>query len=67
MEISLKPFEIEEYRKRVREMADDQLTREGKLLRNLVYPKMVSVTKSAFEIQYDICREEWRRRHKKTF
>jgi len=65
MEISLRPFEIEEYRKRVREMTDAQLLAEGKVLRNLVYPKTVSSRPSAFELQLDICREEWRRRNPK--
>jgi hypothetical protein len=40
--IAFNPFELEEYRKRVREVTNEQLIAEGKVLHNLVYPRMVS-------------------------
>jgi hypothetical protein len=65
LEIAFKPFDFEEYKITLTKMTDEELVAEGKKLRPLVYPRVVSARPSAFDLQYEACREEWRKRHPK--
>lgn len=56
-------------RARVQEMSDSELLSFGRVMHNMVYPRMHGPkgkpTVSAFSIQLDEARAEWRRRHSK--
>jgi hypothetical protein len=66
MSVAFRQFDLDEYRKSVRAMSDEQLLKEGKTMRWLSGDgKIVSTTPSALDAQLKICREEYRRRHPK--
>ena len=61
-------FESEEVsmrklRERLRQMSDEELTRFGKLVRELSTGRVSGVPDSPFERQLKEARAEWRRRH----
>jgi hypothetical protein len=61
--ISLESEPIEKFRERVRRMSDDELIRQGKLVRGLCNdPKPLDVWVQKLKV----LREEYRRRHPKT-
>jgi hypothetical protein len=62
-------FRIEEFRKRLRAMSDEQLIRYGKAARFMSDPKNEpdgGEVREVYKIQLRECRAEWRRRHPKT-
>ena len=66
MSFAFRQFDLDEYRKSVQAMSDEQLIKEGKTMKRLSGDgKIVSVTPCAFDEQLRICCEEWRRRHPK--
>jgi len=65
--IALQEFDAGKYREFFRTLSDEALIKEGQKLRWLSGDgKIASTTPSAFDAQLKICREEYRRRHKKT-
>ena len=60
-------FDLERCRADVRSMSDEELVRFGEEMRNLVYPLTYDYrgepSVSAFSIQLQEARAEWRRRH----
>ena len=63
--IAFNQFDQDEYRTRVRAMSDEELLRQGKLLRSLVGSVVSAGPPCVFDQQLKICREEYRRRHPK--
>ena len=64
--IAFHDFDAQKYREFVQTLSDEALIKEGKKLRWLSGDgKIVSTTASAFDEQLKICREEYRRRHRK--
>jgi hypothetical protein len=62
-------FTVEEFRKRIRAISDDQLIRFGKAAAYMADPRNSADRRSVepvFKIQLQECRAEWRRRHPKT-
>jgi hypothetical protein len=59
--------DLDALRVRLQKMSDDELIAFGKQMRSLVYPLRYGFngkpTISAFSIQLDEARKEWRRRH----
>jgi hypothetical protein len=65
--IAFQEIDAQKYHEFVRTLSDEALIREGKKLRWLSGDgKIVSTMPSAFDEQLKICREEYRRRYKKT-
>ena len=61
-------FSVEEFRKRIQAMTDEQWKRTGKAARNLADPQKSADKKTVepvFKIQLQECRSEWRRRYPK--
>jgi hypothetical protein len=63
MAIGFQEFDVGQFRAEIAKMSDAELLRLGRSLRRLCYPRVVAPTKSAFDIQLEECRAEWRRRH----
>jgi hypothetical protein len=61
--IALRQFDEDEYRNRVRTLSDEDLVKEGKMLRSLVGNVVSAGPPCVFDIELRICREEYRRRH----
>jgi hypothetical protein len=62
--IAIEEFDEAKYREFIRTLSDEELIRTGKQLRWLSGDgKIVSMTRSAFDEQLKICREEYRKRH----
>jgi len=62
--IAFQEFDAQKYREFIQTLSDDALIKEGKKLRWLSGDgKIVSTTRSAFDTQLKICREEYQRRH----
>jgi hypothetical protein len=62
-------FTVEDFRKRIQAMSDDQLLRYGKAAAYTADPKYSAdgrTVEAVFKIQLKECRTEWRRRHPKT-
>jgi hypothetical protein len=60
------PFAVEDFRKRLQAMSEEQLLRYGKATAYMADPKYSAdgrTVESVFKIQLQLCREEWRRRH----
>ena len=66
MSISVQEFDVQQFRAEIAKMSDAELISLGRSLRSLCYPRTVAPRKSAFDIQLDECRAEWRRRHPPT-
>lgn len=64
------PFDVEACREKLRAMTDAELISFGKQMHDLVYPRTYDFygkpTVSAFSIQLDEARAEWRRRYPKV-
>ena len=63
MAIGFQEFDVGQFRAEIAKMSDAELLSLGRSLRRLCYPRVVAPTKSAFDIQLEECRAEWRRRH----
>jgi hypothetical protein len=62
-------FTVEEFRKRIQAISDDQLIRFGKAAAYMADPKYSAdgrTVEPVFKIQLQECREEWKRRHPKA-
>lgn len=63
-------IDVEALRERLQKMSDEELIVFGKQMRNLVYPLRYRFNGqpvvSAFSIQLDEARTEWRQRHPKV-
>jgi hypothetical protein len=62
-------FTVEDFRKRIQAISDDQLIRFGKAAAYMADPKYSAdgrMVEPVFKIQLQECRAEWRRRHPKT-
>lgn len=63
-------IDFDALRGRLRAMTDDELLAFGKQMRSLVYPLTYDgkgrPQVSAFSVQLDAARGEWRRRHRKS-
>jgi hypothetical protein len=62
-------FTVEDFRKRIQAMNDDQLLRYGKAARYMADPKYSAdgrTVEPVFKIQLQECRAEWRRRRPPT-
>jgi len=62
-------FTVEDFKKRIQAITDDQLIRFGKAAAYMADPKNSADRRSVepvFKIQLRECREEWRRRHPKA-
>jgi len=64
MSMAIGRFDLEQHRKRLRKMTDEQFLRHGKATRDLVEndPNPLPV----YIVQLNEARAEWRRRHPKT-
>jgi hypothetical protein len=63
MPIAIGSFNLDEYRKSVRTLSDEDLIKQGKKMRWLSGDgKIVSTMPCAFYKQLKVCRQEWRRR-----
>ena len=62
-------FKIDEERARLRKLSEKELIREGKAARSLcsANAKFGQPAHDVFVIGLRLCKEEWRRRHPKTF
>jgi hypothetical protein len=63
-------FTVEEFRRRIQAISDEQLIRFGKAARYMADPRNSAERRSVesvFVVRLRKCREEWRRRHPKTF
>jgi hypothetical protein len=59
---------VEDFRKRLQTLSDEQLIRFGKAARYMADPRNSAngcSVEPVFKIQLKECREEWRRRHPK--
>jgi hypothetical protein len=63
MEIAFQEFDVQQFRTEIAKMSDSELTKLGRSLRSMCYPRVVAPMKSAFDIQLEECRAAWRRRH----
>ena len=62
-------FTVEDFRKHIQSMTDEQLLRYGKAAAYMADPKYSAdgrTVEPVFRIQLQECRAEWRRRHPKT-
>ena len=62
-------FTVEDFRKRIQAMSDDQLLQYGKAAAYMADPKYSTdgrTVEPVFKIQLQECRAEWKRRHPKT-
>jgi hypothetical protein len=62
-------FTVEDFRKRIQAISDDQLIRFGKAAAYMADPKYSAdgrTVEPVFRIQLLECRAEWRRRHPKA-
>ena len=62
-------FTLEEFRKRIQAISDDQLIRFGKAAAYMADPRNSADRRSVepvIKIQLQECRAEWKRRHPKT-
>jgi hypothetical protein len=62
-------FTVEDFRKRIRALTDEQLIRFGKAARYMADPRNSADRRSVepvFRIQLEECREEWKLRHPKA-
>ena len=64
--IGFREFSEDEYRKFIRTLSDQELIKAGKQLRMLC-GDVVRATRTTFDRQLKICREEYRRRDLKRF
>lgn len=63
------PFTVENFRKRIQVMNDEQLLRYGKAAAYMADPRNAADKRSVRDVyvtQLQLCREEWRRRHPKN-
>lgn len=57
---------LDDYAAKVARMTDAELGAEGRRMRKMVYPRVVSGTgPSSFKSKLQICRKEYRKRHPK--
>lgn len=63
--IAVRRFDPDEYREHVRTLSDEELITEGKIARKL-FGGVITTVPCAFEQQWRLCREEYRRRHPKA-
>jgi hypothetical protein len=63
MSMAVGRFDLEEHRKRLRKMTDEQLLRHGKAARELVENDKNPLP--VYVVQLNEARAEWRRRHPK--
>src|ERR1700674_4695422 len=59
-------FTVEDFRKRIQAISDEQLIRFGKAARYMADPRNSAdkrTVRDVYVTQLELCREEWRRRH----
>jgi hypothetical protein len=67
--IAATKFTVEDFRKRIQAISDDQLIRFGKAAAYMADPKYSAdgrTVEPVFKVQLQECRAEWKRRHPKT-
>lgn len=64
--VAIAPWDVEEFRERIRKMPDAQLIRYGKATRYMVDPRKSADKKTVLDVhrvQLQECIAEWKRRH----
>jgi hypothetical protein len=67
--IAEKPWNVDDFRKRIQAITDEKLVQMGKAARYMADPRNSADCHSVepvFTLQLQECREEWKRRHPKT-